>query len=875
MSDLRGRTLDRYEVLDLLGVGGMGSVYRARDHTLKRTVAVKVLLDVTSQDPHRLERFNREIRAVARLSHPNIVKIHDFGHADEVSYAVMELLQGRNLRERMRGKPLPIGQALDIGMAVANGLSAAHHEGILHRDIKPENIFITSAGEVKILDFGLARTVAVDDPAAETLSFEPSLTSPGAVVGTTSYMSPEQARGKTVDVRSDIFSLGCVLYEMLSGSNPFRRGTQADTLSAILHDDPTPLTDLRPRLPPALELIVARCLAKDPDHRFESARDVAFAMQAMSESGSGPPSVIDETVLVPRRALRWAAVATLVLAAGVATVLWIARYRPVPMPSERRVGVIPFTAAGNDEGLGQMGAGLTELVAEHLALMDRRAPHPLWVVPPRDARYLGVKTAEGMYRTFNCNVVLSTRLERREARLRLTVTADDPRSGRRIRSATIEDDPGNVSLFQTEPLVRVAEMLDLGASSGLRDRLAREATNVASAFVGYVRAVGVLADAAEERSTDTAIELLEKAVDSDPAFPPAREALGRAFAVKYRASRDPEWLKKGQAQLRLALDTRPSATSYIVASELYTLQADYSHAAWALQRALELAPESGMMSFLLGRAFLAMGRLDDAEQAFQRSSNLRSGYWPGPNRLGELYFSQGRFDAAANAWRQVKEQAPLFKQGYNNLGVACLQSGRPDQARSLFERSIAVDPKGNYVAFSNLGTIYDREARFADAADMFEKALAIDDGSYQVWGNLAYALTFGSEPERARPRFERAIELAEIERRSQPTDAELLSRLANYYVMVDRPQEARALLEQIIQLDSHDPIVYANIGETFEDLGERDRALEWIARALDGGILPQYFEKRPMLRDLSADPQYRQLLQRRAATTTVEPEPPT
>ncbi len=872
MERLVGRRLGRYEVVAFLGAGGMGSVYRGRDLELDREVAIKVVAESFRDDPERLHRFDREIRAVARLSHPNVVEIHDFGTCDGISFAVMELLKGQTLRERLRGRPIPLPVALEIGAAIANGLGAAHHEGILHRDVKPENVFIARDGAIKLLDFGLARQVGRHDPDAETASVASDLTSSGKVVGTTAYMSPEQLRGQSLDQRSDVFSLGCVLYEMLTGEHPFRRGTTADTVSAILGAEPPPLAECRPDLPPALDLVITRCLAKHPDERFESARDVAFALTAFSESDVDHRVAAEKSVTLPRRALQWTAAAILVVAAAAGGLLWTARNRPLPFPADKRVAVIPFTADDDDARLEQMAAGLTELVGEDLALVDQQTPHPLWVVPPSDARFLGAKTADAMHRTFNANVVLSGRLARAASRLRLTLTAEDPRSGRRMREVTIEGDLGNVSLFQTEPLVRAAEMLDLEAVGALRDRLTREATSVARAFDSYVRAVGILANPDGEASADAAIELLQQAVDSDPAFPPAHEALGRAFAMKYRASREPEWLEKGQEQLRLALDARPSASTYVAISQLHSIEADYSQAARALQRGLELAPESGLIHFLLGRAYQSMGRLDEAERAFQRSSNLRPGYWPGPNRLGGLCFSQGRFDAAANAWRQVKEQAPLFKQGYNNLGSASLQSGRVAQARALFERSIEVDPDGNYIAFSNLGTIYDQEARFADAARMFEKALTINDGSYQVWGNLAYALTFGSEPEQAWARFERAIELAEAQRTSQPTDARLLSRLADYYVMVDRREEAHAMLEETIRLDPRDPTVHANIGETFEDLGDRDRALEWIGRALEGGILPQYFEKRPMLRELSADPRYRQLLERRAAAT-AESEP--
>jgi len=360
VSGLVGRSLDRYEIVSLLGAGGMGAVYRARDTEMGRDVAIKVLPEPTEENSTRIERFNREINTVARLSHPNIVEIYDHGVSDGMSYAVMEFLKGRDLRERMRGRALPLDTALDIGVAVANALGEAHNQGVLHRDIKPENIFVTSNGGVKILDFGLAREVRRADSAIDTKTYESSLTAEGAVVGTTGYMSPEQVRGYPLDPRSDIFSLGCVLYETLSGVHPFRRETRVDTQSALLNHDPAPLTELRPDLPPMLDLVVNRCLRKDPDERFESAKDVAFAMQALSQSRSGMQPAFQEAVPVSRRAIRWTAGVALLAALATVGYFGIKRLLPPDLPSERRIGVLQFqTGEGANEDQ-DFAAGLRE-----------------------------------------------------------------------------------------------------------------------------------------------------------------------------------------------------------------------------------------------------------------------------------------------------------------------------------------------------------------------------------------------------------------------------------------------------------------------------------------------------------------------------------
>ena len=262
-----GTRLGPYEILAPLGEGGMGAVYRARDVRLDRIVAVKVLSDRLSADPEALARFQREGKTVAALSHPNILSLHDVGVDGGVSYAVMELLEGETMRERLLDGPLPPGQAIGWGVQIAEGLAAAHEKGLVHRDLKPENLFVTRGGRIKILDFGVAKRTTTE-PVHEDSSTDLMPTEPGVLVGTAAYMSPEQIRGRPVDARSDIFSFGVVLYEMLAGSRPFKGRSQADAMAAILTEEAPPLADRVGGLPPSLERIVERCLAKEPEGRY-------------------------------------------------------------------------------------------------------------------------------------------------------------------------------------------------------------------------------------------------------------------------------------------------------------------------------------------------------------------------------------------------------------------------------------------------------------------------------------------------------------------------------------------------------------------------------------------------------------------------------
>jgi serine/threonine protein kinase len=263
-----GTTLGQYEIIEPLGAGGMGEVYRARDTRLKRDVAIKVLPDYLTYDRHRLQRFEQEARAAAALNHPNILAVYQMGTHEDQQYLVSELLEGETLWERLRRGPLPVRKVIDYGVQIANGLAAAHEKGIVHRDLKPENLFITNDGRIKILDFGLATMVQPDESESDRAPTLMLHTKPGLVMGTAGYMAPEQVRGKKADARSDIFAFSAILQEMVTGERTFQKPTSAETLTAILNEDAPPITELAPTTPLGLQRIVQRGLEKNPEQRF-------------------------------------------------------------------------------------------------------------------------------------------------------------------------------------------------------------------------------------------------------------------------------------------------------------------------------------------------------------------------------------------------------------------------------------------------------------------------------------------------------------------------------------------------------------------------------------------------------------------------------
>jgi serine/threonine protein kinase/Tol biopolymer transport system component len=333
-----GTRLSQYEILSALGAGSMGEVYRARDSRLERDVAIKVLPELMKLDPDRLQRFEVEAKAAAALNHPNILAVYQMGTYAGVPYLVSELLEGKTLTESVRRGPLPLRTAITYGVQIAHGLAAAHEKGIVHRDLKPDNIFVTKDGRIKILDFGLAKLI---QPREAVLSLAPTITMHGVAMGTAGYMSPEQVRGLVVDHRTDIFAFGAILYEMVMGKRTFSRPTSADTMSAILNEEPAPMSDLAPDTPLALQKVVLRCLEKNPEQRFQSASDLAFALDALTgtaisaPTGAHPAMPASQKKDDPHKAegshsvRALAAAALIIVVGGILAYLWM---QPAPIP---------------------------------------------------------------------------------------------------------------------------------------------------------------------------------------------------------------------------------------------------------------------------------------------------------------------------------------------------------------------------------------------------------------------------------------------------------------------------------------------------------------------------------------------------------------
>ncbi|HTD51657.1 MAG TPA: protein kinase, partial [Thermoanaerobaculia bacterium] len=539
-----GTRLGPYEILSPIGAGGMGEVYRAHDGRLGRDVAIKVPPAELLQDPTALARFERETRAVAALSHPNILEIHDVGADGGVTYAVTELLHGETLRQRLAAGPLPWPRAVGIAAAMANGLEAAHSGGVVHRDLKPENTFLTEDDRVKILDFGLARLEQL--PGADVSPERVTMTETGTLMGTAGYMSPEQVRGEKVDARTDVFSLGCVLYEMLTGIRAFGAGTKAETLVAVLREEPAEVGALVPDLPEGLRLIVGHCIAKSPHDRFQSARDLAIALEDVAKGVTLQSHRLPARRRRTRRLVLGVGVAALALLAAIGLRSILAR-----RPAIDSIAVLPFINASGDPGIEYLSDGISESLLNGLSRFRGLR------VPARTSvfAFKGQKDPLQAGRSLDVRAVLTGIVSRRGDNVIVQAEVDDIRRGAQIWGERYDRSAADLLLLENEILRDVSRTLDLRLTDEDRARLARRSTSSVEAYDLYLQGRYHWGQRSPEEISKS-IELYEKAIQLDPRFALAYVGLADSYDLLafYGALPPKDVLPKQRDAARRALE---------------------------------------------------------------------------------------------------------------------------------------------------------------------------------------------------------------------------------------------------------------------------------------------------------------------------------
>jgi tetratricopeptide (TPR) repeat protein/predicted Ser/Thr protein kinase len=857
VADLTGMTVGRFAIHARLGAGGMGEVYRADDTKLKRPVALKRMSPRLRTDEHYRQRFLKEAERASCLADQHIAGVYDVLEEKDETFLVMEYVEGATLRPRLT-QLFSLEEFLPVAIQCAEALAAAHENGVIHRDIKPENIMLTPKGQVKILDFGVAKRLPHHDEDAST---ESTASQPGALSGTPAYMAPEVLLEKPSDERADIFSLGVVFYEMLTAQHPFRAETFMATSDRILHEVPPPLGRLNPQVSEGLERLVARMLAKDPSERYANASDLMADLRAWEEA-KARRRLVFATVRswVRRRRVRTLAILGAVLLAvlTVPRIPW--RPRPVEVPQKVHLAVLPFVALGGTAETSAFSKGLTETLNARFTQLTEW--HPLQVVPAGEMWAQDVRTVEQARREFGVNLVLTGSVQQAAGMIRITYALIDAATRRQLRADIITAGAGDPFAAEDQVVASVLNNLEIELQPRERSALAAHGTQQPAAYDFYLRGRGYLQDYHKPENIESAIAAFKHALEKDPQYPLAYAGLGEAYWYNYQLAKEPQWVRQALAacERAVALDARLSS-GHTCLGVVYNGTGKYELAVEQFRQAVELEPTSDAAHRGLASAYERLGKPKEAEETYRRAIALRPYYWASYSWLGAFYYWQARYAEAAEMFDQVVKLAPDNSFGYSNLGTIYNAQGRYAEAILMCERSAAIRPTGD--AYSNLATTYFSLRRFAEATQAYEKAVEIDPRGYLWWGNLGDARYWApGQRAQAASAYEHAISLAKEDLRVNPRDARALGYLAYYYAMLENKQAALSSIEQALTLTPNDPELRFNAALTHNKLGQINQALEWLGKALAAGWSPATVRDSPFPDNLRTDPRYLQLFQR-------------
>ena len=882
----------RFRVRRFIACGGMGEVYEAQDLELGARVALKTVRHKFASDPQALSRFRSEVELARRVTHPNVCRIYDLEHQPaaagsgehDVIFLTMEFLAGETLAARLhRHRRMTQEEARPLIHQMADGLAAAHDAGVIHRDFKPSNVMLVEHTAVAldrefsdqetaslskeevfvpvaetpvravIMDFGLASVKAWRDwPWAweGSLVAGKPLQTPqnpdGRLIGTFAYMAPEQREGRDVSPATDVYALGLVMYEMLTGRRPFADQTPLASEQGLRRQPPSPRI-FAPGLEPSLESIILRCLENDPALRYPNARELAAAL--CDRKGKTPP----------RPLARWARTALVFLAA-----VFLAQpskpvnpsASPLPIPDRKNLVVIPFTAL---DGLPQENAecdGITETVTAKLAQVASIQVPAAVVVRDRH-----VDSIERAATQFGANLVLSASWQQVGHLARINLSLIDTKTARQLRTATITAPADDVFSLQDQVVLMVLAMLQVQLSPGDQSNVTAHGTSDLTAYDLYVQGIGYLQNYHRPENVKSAITLLRRAVEKDEHYAQAHAALAEAYWHQYKATRVPQWAQEARAAVKAAeqLNSRLPEVQLAIGDQ-YMRTGSYSDAVSAFRRTLELDPENAEAYQRLGYACDSLGLTAQAEQSFRRAIQIRPACWSCYNSLGDFLNTHARYGEAAQAWQKVIELTPDNVWGYMNVGVAYLNLGDFERARHSFRDALTRSPDDPDLN-SNAGTAAFYLGRYEEDARYCEKAIHLEPQKYVYRGNLADAYRMiPAEAAKAADTYRKAIALAERELQVNPHASDVLSDLALYYARVGDLPRAREYLTRALVISPGDVSTLHIACLVHLEAGERQEALKWLAKAVEAGYQKKELVADPELASLRSDPRFVQLV---------------
>ena len=841
----------RFRIMRYIAEGGMGTVYEAEDLTLHDRVALKTIRPDIAAQPRAVERFKREILLGKKVTHPNVCRIYDLGvdrseNGAEFLFLTMQFLSGETLASRIKRGPMPTREALPLIEDMADALSAAHQAEVIHRDFKSGNVILVRGANrtcAVVTDFGLAR--GIHDDSSRTHA---------GMVGTVDYMAPEQIRGEELTPAADIYALGVVMYEMVTGQLPFTGDSRVTVALKHVNDEPHPPRDLAPHLDPNWDETILGCLRKPPLERYQSAAEVKAALvQDDAKSRRRSPSRPGRRF----RALAGVACPTLLICGLLLLPAVGERVRGILFSSrEKHIAVLPLDLAGENPETQALGDGLMDSLAGRLSNLDT-ANKKLWVVPASEVRSRKVKDPASALREFGATIVVKGSFERSNQAARLRLTLIDPRKTREIGYVDVESQVGDLAALQDEAVTRLGRLMNISVGESLGRRTEEPANR--AAYEDYLAGLGYFQRHDKPGNIELAIASLERAVNTDPNFALGFARLAQVYIMKYRLNPNPKWLEQAELYARKAaeLDNRVPST-YVALGQIHELTGKHELAIGEFQRAIDLDPRDSDAISGMASAYKKAKRNADAEAAYIKAAALRPSDWKGYNDLGIFYLTTNRPQQAIPQFNRALELTPDNAWPYINLALAYMNLDNPallGEAEKALRKSIAINP--TFGAYSDLGILYGEQRRFRESAAAGEAAVKLNDQSADVWGNLANAYESLGNHEKAHAARQKTIELLERTIRLDPQDADAQATLAALYAKEGAQVKALESIHVSLALSPSDPYIFNEIADAYELLGDRREAIRYLEEALAHGLGILQLNGDPEIQGVISDPGFR------------------